>query len=147
MEKRCIFVNFQQVLREVKVLANLSHSNVVGYHAAWLEYVTTDTVGVALPSKWSACACMHQLKIVTMYNMMYKLFIIWRSKIKRRILTVYWAIQNSCAIQLLYHKDGTLADLKKMVLKLSFIVVDVHQTSYMCGKISGMPFYWKKYFK
>lgn len=44
-------VYFQQVLREVKVLANLSHSNVVGYHAAWLEYVTTDTAGVALPSK------------------------------------------------------------------------------------------------
>lgn len=50
MKQTCIFV--QQVLREVKVLANLSHSNVVGYHAAWLEYVTdTDTVGVTLPSK------------------------------------------------------------------------------------------------
>lgn len=46
----CVFACLQ-VLREVKVLANLSHSNVVGYHAAWLEYVTTDTVGSALPSK------------------------------------------------------------------------------------------------
>ena len=42
----------QQVLREVKVLAHLNHSNVVGYHAAWLEYVTTDNVNSALPSKW-----------------------------------------------------------------------------------------------
>ena len=41
----------QQVLREVKVLAHLSHSNVVGYHAAWLEYVTTDNAGCALPSE------------------------------------------------------------------------------------------------
>lgn len=62
MKHTCISV--QQVLREVKVLANLSHSNVVGYHAAWLEYVTdTDTVGVALPSKRSTlavdCCSMH----------------------------------------------------------------------------------------
>lgn len=41
----------QQVLREVKVLAHLSHSNVVGYHAAWLEYVTTENADCALPSE------------------------------------------------------------------------------------------------
>ena len=27
-----------QVLREVKVLADLEHSNIVRYHSAWLEY-------------------------------------------------------------------------------------------------------------
>lgn len=31
-----------KVLREVKVLAHLGHANVVGYHAAWLEYVASE---------------------------------------------------------------------------------------------------------
>ena len=27
-----------QLLREVKALAKLSHTNIVGYNAAWMEY-------------------------------------------------------------------------------------------------------------
>ena len=59
----------QQVLREVKVLAHLSHNNVVGYHAAWLEYVTTDNVGCALPSEFLLsvilfCAPAHLVRTV-----------------------------------------------------------------------------------
>ncbi|EDO46416.1 predicted protein [Nematostella vectensis] len=37
-----------KILREVKVLARLNHVNVVGYHSAWLEYVTTQNSS-ALP--------------------------------------------------------------------------------------------------
>ena len=39
------------------MLAHLSHSNVVGYHSAWLEYVTTDNVGGALPSELHYIFC------------------------------------------------------------------------------------------
>ena len=35
------------------MLAHLSHGNVVGYHGAWLEYVTTDNVECAIPSKFN----------------------------------------------------------------------------------------------
>lgn len=121
MKQTCIFVNFQQVLREVKVLANLSHSNVVGYHAAWLEYVTTDTVGVALPSKWSACACIHQLEIVATYNIMFTLEIcyLWQSKMERRILTALLS-RPDCA-------KCTTKNVVKCWMFISFIVVDVHK--------------------
>ena len=37
------------------MLAHLSHNNVVGYHGAWLEYVTTDNIECAIPSKFNVC--------------------------------------------------------------------------------------------
>lgn len=37
----CVYIKyFLQVLREVKALANLQHTNIVGYNACWLEYGT-----------------------------------------------------------------------------------------------------------
>ena len=33
-----LFFSLFQVLREVKALANLQHTNIVGYNACWLEY-------------------------------------------------------------------------------------------------------------
>lgn len=43
-----------QVLREVKALAGLQHTNIVGYNAAWLEYGSA-----VLPKSSCKCVALH----------------------------------------------------------------------------------------
>lgn len=42
------FIWCLQLLREVKALAKLTHTNIVGYNGAWMEYDVPDLPGIVV---------------------------------------------------------------------------------------------------
>ncbi|XP_031565352.1 eukaryotic translation initiation factor 2-alpha kinase 1-like [Actinia tenebrosa] len=62
-----------KILREVKVLAKLNHVNVVGYHSAWLEYVTTQCNKAAMPRVSTHPVSLSELEEVSSRNGVYRI--------------------------------------------------------------------------
>ncbi|KAK3729626.1 hypothetical protein QZH41_017669, partial [Actinostola sp. cb2023] len=62
-----------KILREVKVLARLNHVNVVGYHAAWLEFVATQNSKSAIPRVTTHPVSLRELDEFSSRNGIYKI--------------------------------------------------------------------------